>query len=205
MKTIKPAIFITIFLSASALLGQTGIRAGINMANEIKSFGWNDIFTSLKNNNLTGYQIGIVQQIMSKNNGFGSDISILLSQKGYMFTSSDTGNNCYKEINFLEIPLNLRYRLQFSFFSIFGYGGMYAAYALGGKTVDETDKNATQTIAYPHFDDHLDYGFNIGAGIEFFNKIQLTGVWSQGLKNTAINTDEPAINRILSLYLVYMF
>ena len=204
MKAIKFIILGIMLLSATVSFGQIGIRAGINMANEIKSFSWEDISESFQANNLVGYQIGVVQQVMFRKSNLGIEAGILLSQKGYTFIDNTTNNNCYKEINFLEIPLNLRCQVKLGAIGIFGYGGMYAAYSLGGKIVDEST-NESQSINYPRFYDRLDYGYNIGAGVEFFKKIQLAGVWAQGLKNTSINPDNSSMNRVLSINLTYLF
>jgi hypothetical protein len=198
-------IYIMILFSATLTFGQTGIRAGLNMANEIKSFSFKDISASFSANNLTGYQIGVVQQFMSKKTGFGGEIGVLLSQKGYIFTDSETAIKCYKEINFFEIPLNLRYQVKFGFLGIFAYGGGYAAYSLSGKIVTESNPPISQPIDYLRFYDHFDYGYNIGVGLEFFKKFQLAGVWSQGLKNTSINPDDASMNRVLSVNLTYLF
>jgi hypothetical protein len=175
------------------------------MSNEIKSFTWKDISASFNTHNLTGFQIGIIQQLMSKRTGWGGEVGILLSQKGYTFTDSETALNCYKEINFFEIPLNLRYQVKLGFLGIFIYGGGYVAYSISGKTVTESDPPTSQSINYSRFYEHLDYGYNIGAGLEFFKKFQLAGVWSQGLKNTSTNPDDASMNRVLSVNLTYLF
>lgn len=211
----KRVILIIILISCAtspALFAQFGIRAGINLANEIKSLSSEDLSAGFSTENLTGYHIGLVYQAMPQKSGFGGDMGILLSQKGYTYNDSLSIANAvlqgYKEINYIEIPFNLRYRLKLSFLGLYGYGGLYTGYALNGKKVDET-QNSTEEIAFQNFMNRLDFGYNIGAGVEFFRKIQIGATWSQGLKiiessNNSI-TNPDGMNRVFSINLTYLF
>ena len=211
----KNTFFIIVLLiCTSGLYAQLGIKAGINMANEIKSFSQADINAGFYSTNLTGYQFGIVYQKMPKKNGFGVEIGALLSQKGSSFSYdsidiTSSNKEGYRELNYLEVPLNLRYRLTFGFIGIYGFGGVYGGYTLNGKTVNEKD-NTTSEETFLNLPDRIDYGYNFGVGIELFKKIQLGGTLSQGLKNTVssiFNLPQPktATNRVASVNLVYMF
>ena len=209
-------LFLIIILIActtdATLFAQLGIRAGINLANEIKSFSNEDISAGFSTENLTGDHIGLVNQAMPQKSGLGGDLGILLSQKGYTYNDSLSIANAvlqgYKEINYLEVPFNLRYRLKLAFLGLYGYGGLYTGYALNGKKVDET-QNSTEEVSFQNFMNRLDFGYNIGVGVEFFRKIQLGATWSQGLKkieSTNSGTTEPeGINRVFSVNLTYLF
>lgn len=200
-------------LCTSAMYAQLGIKAGVNMANEIKSFSRQDIQDGFRSSNLTGFQIGLVYQAMPKNSGMGVEIGALLSQKGSAFSDStniiDAIKQGYKELNYLEVPLNLRYRLSLGFLGIYGSAGIYGSYALSGITVNEIS-NSRQNESYPGFMDRMDFGYNLGIGIELFKKIQLGGTWSEGLKNTAnsnmyLPLPTTATNRVFTVNLVYLF
>lgn len=212
MKRVSLIIILIVFSAGTTLFAQLGIRAGINLANEIKSFSNEDISAGLSTENLTGYHIGLVYQTMPQKSGLGGDMGILLSQKGYTYNDSLSIANAvlqgYKEINYLEVPFNLRYRLKLAFLGIYGYGGLYTGYALNGKKVDET-QNSTEEIGFQNFMNRLDFGYNLGVGVEFFRKIQLGATWSQGLKkieSTNSGTTEPeGINRVFSVNLTYLF
>jgi len=194
------------------MYAQVGIKAGINMSNEILSFQQPGDGEGFKSSNLTGYQLGLVYQAMPANSGIGIETGVLLSQKGSSFT--DTSNTAgvikqgYKELTFLEVPLNVRYHLLFGSVGLYGFAGLYAGYALSCKMVDETT-NVTQNGVYPGFTDHVDYGVHFGAGLEFFKKIQFGATWSQGLKNSTVtiaglSTPVKAKNRMYSISLVYL-
>lgn len=210
----KRVLFYLLFACIAFIPGaqaQLGIKAGINLANEIKSFSGEDLATGFSRENLTGYQIGLVYQIVPEKSGFGGDFGLLLSQKGYTFSDSisviDVIREGYREINYLEAPFNLRYRLKVGFLGLFGYGGLYAGYALNGRTVVETE-NTTNPISFNEVMDRVDLGYNLGVGVEFFKKIQFGAAWSQGLKaavpDPATSTDT-SINRVFSVSLTYLF
>ena len=212
MKRVFLIATLIVFSAGTMLFAQLGIRAGINLANEIKSFSNEDISAGFSTENLTGYHIGLVYQTMPQKSGLGGDFGLLLSQKGYTYNDSLSIANAvlqgYKEINYLEVPFNLRYRLKLAFLGIYGYGGLYTGYALNGKKVDET-QNSTEEIGFQNFMNRLDFGYNLGVGVEFFRKIQLGATWSQGLKkieSTNSGTTEPeGINRVFSVNLTYLF
>jgi len=198
---------------ATGLFAQLGIKAGVNIANEMNSYSLSDLKAGFNSTNLTGYQIGLVYQAMPVKSGFGIEIGVLLSQKGSTFNDSIHSDNVikqgYKEINYLEIPLNLRYHLSFGLFGIYGFGGLYGGYALDGKTVDESTNNSQNNI-FTTTKDRMDYGYNIGAGLELFKKVQFGATLSQGLKNTSttivgLPTTTKTTNRVVSVNLTYLF
>lgn len=214
MRFIKSAPLLILLFFSSIIYAQFGIKGGMNMANEIKTFSQADITAGFNSQNLQGYQIGLVYQLMPKKSGFGIEIGALLSQKGSTFKldSTDVINvfkQGYREINYLEIPLNLRYRLSMGVIGVYGFGGVYGGYALNAKTVNETTDETIDEV-FQSFIDRADYGYNFGAGIELFKKIQFGGTFSQGIKNTAlINSTLPQLttstNRVMTINLVYLF
>jgi len=201
-----------LLLCTSGLYAQFGIKGGVNMANEIKSLSQSGITNSFNSENLTGYQLGVVYQAMPKKSGLGVEIGVLLSQKGSTFSDSTdltAIKSGYKEINYLEVPFNLRYRLSLGFIGIYGFGGIYGGYALTAKTVDEV-ANTTVNASFTNTSDRIDYGYNFGAGLELFKKIQFGATWSQGLKDVTITGSDLSAatsskNKVFTLNLVYMF
>ncbi len=207
----KSKIIVLLLVFTSSVYAQLGIKAGVNMANEIKSFSQSNIATAFTSKNLTGDQIGLIYQAMPKKSGLGVEFGILFSQKGSSFSDSTVNSiqQGYKELNYAEVPLNLRYRFNFGFIGIYGIAGIYGGYALNGKTVNDIT-NTIHNETFQTFMDHLDYGYNLGAGMEFFKKIQLGATWTQGIRNTAytntvIPTPDTSTNRVFTVNLVYLF
>ncbi|HRZ98118.1 MAG TPA: outer membrane beta-barrel protein, partial [Paludibacter sp.] len=167
-----------------------------------------------KTENLTGYQLGLNYQMFSRKNKYaGGDIGLYISQKGFAYSDStkllDIVTLGYKELNYLELPINFRYRFSTKIIGIYGTGGVYGGYVLSGKTVNETE-NSTEELPFLTDPDRFDYGYCLGAGVEFFKKVQFGLSWTQGLKNfiaqkiqnssTQSNTD----NRVFSVNLTYI-
>lgn len=211
-------LLISLFISILALqaFARIGIKAGVNMANEIRSFRQEDLISDFQSENITGFQIGLVFQHTYKDSGFSSEIGALFSQKGstFKFTNNITESliEGYNELNYIEIPLNIRYTLSMGTLGIYGFGGMYAGYMLTGKMHDESE-NEIFSMKFSTFADQLDFGYNFGVGIELLEKIQLGVTWSRGLKtNSKFEFDkaqEPKLpyskNSLYSVNLVYMF
>lgn len=193
----RTKLIITIFfalLSVSFASAQLGIRAGVNMANEIQSFDHEGISAAFQSENLTGYQVGLVYQLNPRNYGLGFEVGALLSQKGGVFSIDSTGvvNSFvkgYREINYVEVPMNLRLKLNFGgVVGVFGTAGVYGAYALKGKTVFESDlPTLIKEDSFESFMDRIDYGYSYGAGVELVRKLQIGAHWSQGLQKRDTN------------------
>ena len=207
MKVKSCFIIIGLLLCFTELFAQFGIKAGVNVANEIST-----ITNGFSTKNLTGYQIGVVYQAIPKKSGAGCEIGLMLSQKGSTFIDNTNVNAVtegYKELNYLEIPFNMRYHITLGIIGIYATAGIYGGYLLSGKTVNEITNNI-QEETFQTFTDHLDYGYNTGLGVELFKKIQLGLAYSQGLKNTLISspdvtTSNYITNRVFSVNLVYLF
>jgi hypothetical protein len=205
-------LVITLFCVTS-LYAQFGIKIGVNSANEIKSVGQSSITDGFSYKSLTGYQIGVVYQVMPKGSGVGCEVGMMFSQKGSTYTDSTNTNSIvagYKELNYLEVPFNVRYRLTFGFVGIYGIAGIYGGYTLSGKVVQENPEILDRNEVYPTFMDHVDYGYNLGAGIELFKKIQFGATWSQGIKSitnlsSILPTPISIKNRVFSVNMVYLF
>lgn len=208
-------LLLVFVLSVGAASAQLGIRAGLNMANEIKSLSGSDIINGFKTDNLSGYQIGLIYQFNPKKSGLGAEIGLLVSQKGCSFTDSisvaEQVITGYDEMNYLEMPLNLRYRLKLGFLGLYGSAGAYAGYALSGQTVSELAGTETSgDINFTKLADKLDYGVQLGLGLELLNKVQLGLNYSYGLKTNnyqrTVNSVSDAINnRVFSVSLTYLF
>lgn len=200
-------LLFTLLLGFSSAFAQFGIKAGLNTANELRSFSSNDIAANFSSENLTGYQLGLVYQAMPKKSGIGIEIGALLSQKGSSFHIESSNSaygprNGYNETNYLEVPLNLRYNLKFGLVSIFLSGGIYGSCVLTSKSTNVTD-NTTNEKTFEEFSDRVDYGYNYGTGIELLQKIQIGCNWTNGIKS--LNSDFSTIkNKVFSLSLVYL-
>lgn len=206
-------VLFAIMAFSSMSFAQLGIRAGINMANQIKSFRKADIIAGFKTENLTGYHIGLNYQMFSRRNSeSGSDIGLYLSQKGFAYSDStkliDIVTLGYKEINYLEMPVNFRYRFSHKIIGAYGTCGLYGGYLMSGKSVNETE-NSVENLSFQSVIDRFDYGYCLGVGLEFFKKINFGMSWTQGLKTVLTKNADNSLpnntdNRVFSVNLTYI-
>ncbi len=204
-------LIVILLFVATAAHAQLGIRAGVNMANEIKSFTQGSIANAFSSENLTGYHIGIMHQSVPEKTGFGGDIALLFSQKGSSYSNAiDTENpiDGYRELNYFEMPFNVRYQVRLGFATLYATSGLYAAYFVSGKDVA---LSVTENILIDEFVDRLDFGYSFGGGLELFRKIQLGASLSRGLRSnnaaytSTINSISTSQNRVFSINLSYLF
>lgn len=215
MKHKKNVVLLVLLYFSSVTWAQLGLKAGVNVSNEIQSLSASELMAGYNSQNLTGYQIGLVYQLMPSKSGIGMEIGALINQKGSAYRVDSTSVNSpalegYREIYYLEVPLNVRYRISLGTLGLYGFCGGFCGYALNAKSVNETN-TTSEIISLGGFKKRLDFGYNLGAGIEFFKKIQLGGTWSQGFKTTANPSDELLLmpvnrkNKVVSVNLVYLF
>lgn len=208
-------ILLVLLAFAAGSFAQIGIKAGVNMANQIRSFRKADIIQGFSTENLTGFQIGVMYQVFPRFSDMGTDVGLFLTQKGFAYTDSthlvnDLITLGYKEFNYIELPINLRYRYSHKIIGAYASGGIYGAYLLSGKSVDET-ANSIENMSFRGVIERLDYGYSLNAGLELLNQVQLGFSWTHGIKyfiNTLVikNTiDENKDNRVFSINLTYLF
>lgn len=196
-KTIR-IYLITTMLSLLPLMlyGQLGVRVGVNTSSENFYFDYDNLRSSFNTQNLSGYQAGLIYQYLPQKTGLGFELGALLSQKGASFSinNSDIYHaiiNGYHEINYVDVPLNLKMRFNLlGFVSAFASGGVFGSYALDGKTVFETDwEDVLFRDSFDGFMDRIDYGYSFGGGVELVRKLQLALNWSGGLQKRDENSN----------------
>jgi hypothetical protein len=175
------------------------------MANEIRSF--KNIHDNFKSDNLTAFQIGVVGQVPYAKTGFATEIGVLYTQKGSFYEYDNQQK--YNELNYIEVPLNLRFRFfsANSALNIYGTAGVYGAYMFNGRNIDEITQEI-ENMGFTRNADRLDYGLSAGAGIQILKKIQLGATWTWGLKDSKISTFDDlksSKNRVFSVNLTYLF
>lgn len=206
-------LFLLMYLTAysqskTEYFGTTGINVGINYANEklseANTYLTNDMIQARKT-----IQAGVIGQVKPLNgHGVGVDLGFGVSQKGYAFKNNNTLENNeesgYRLITHLEAPLNIRYYYAFEGYSISVLGGVYAGYALHGKT-EISDMATVQYIEFENKKQRYDYGYNLGFGIDAV-VFGLDFVWSRGLKDITYGHITPysSRNKMFSLVLRLM-
>lgn len=203
----KIIISISFLILALGAYAQIGIRAGVNIANQSL---YSDI-SDFSKSDLTAFQIGAVYQYMPQKMGFGLESGLLFSQKGSSFNYNDETKKGYNELNYLEIPLNLRYKITFGPIGLYAYAGLYGSYLVRAKTVFDDDSNSDPKLELGEFKDRIDYGYSVGAGIELLRKVQVGANWNSGFKDiSSVYAPTPmkitsGKNRVFSVNVTLLF
>ncbi len=222
-------LLVALLFSFTTAFSQLGIRVGVNMANEISKFGEEDLKASFSDENLTGFQAGLVYET-NREGGLGLEMGVLFAQKGSMFKIDHENytNNIvegYNEINYFEVPLNLKYKMNIlNPVSIFGLAGVYGGFAITEKSeVKNKIDILKDSRDFDEVVDRIDFGFNLGLGVELMEKLQVAFNWSQalqkkdgskkmfenvdkltGILNTNLKKQEKT-NRVFSVSVTYFF
>lgn len=150
-----------------------GVKGGLNFTN----------FNSAKDfDNSTGWHLGLVSQVSIPVVGLGLQPELL-----YTVAKSGEGS-----INYIQIPINIRYQLIPGPIRPIILAGPYFSYASNFSGVFNGN---TQ---------RLDWGLGLGAGVEIW-KIQFAGRYSWGLQNISKADDVNIKNNAFTLSLAYFF
>ncbi|MDR1780391.1 MAG: PorT family protein [Tannerella sp.] len=168
---------VCIYLTALLLFPMTafgqfhiGVKGGLNIA-EVK-------FNSgaYATDNITGFHLGPMLELMTPL-GIGIDGAVLFSQKGTYV--KEAGSSASLKSNFIEVPVNLKWKIELPVIKPFLAAGPYAAFRISGKNFN-VDKNWIQG----QFETRsFGAGLNFTGGLELFGKLQAGLTYNMGLTN----------------------
>ena len=145
-----------------------GVKGGLNVVNAKFS---KDVIDP---NNITGFQIGPSVEGMFGRGGLGLDLSLLYSQKGFKADRDKVKND------FLEVPLNLKFKLGLPLLNPYIAFGPYAAFRISGDenwTIKENASSVVDQVKTQSFG----AGLNFSAGAEVFDHLQVAITYGWGL------------------------
>jgi hypothetical protein len=191
-----------------------GIKAGINLANMSI-----DPKEEESPQIILGFHAGVVYEIELAE-GFYFSPGLLFSQKGAQYSFQDYDDEFEGEvsidlktsINYLEVPLNLVYKIDMGGANLVFEAGPYLGYALDGKIDMDFEAmgisfNMSEDIEFGSEDDQMrriDYGINAGIGLEFQN-FKVGAQYGLGLGNLSNDDDATIKHRVIGVSVGYFF
>ena len=160
-----------------------GIVAGQNIAT-IKTPG------TSSQDVITGWMVGLAMQVVWPE-GFAVQPEILYSQKGCI-----TEDRIQYNMDYVEVPVKLKYRLYLADIKPFAFVSPYFAYAI--KITPQGDKINDSDQIYK-----FDAGIGVGAGFDIWNA-QLSFRYSWGFAQV-LNEVSPIRNKVFTLSLGFLF
>jgi len=211
----KKLILLTLLFVAGAAttFAQTvsfGVKAGLN----ISKWQISNQTQSLATDGITGFHAGGIVDIK-----FGS-FSV---QPGVLFTTKGSAENVTQpsgymhlreRLNYIEIPVNLLYRVTAGKGNVFFGGGPYVAFGLSGKGTGDSNFNGqqahvTQDYKFGSGDGELkspEIGINALVGYQLNMGLMISAGYGWGLTNMAHSDGEGKLkNKGLEFSLGYFF
>lgn len=190
---------------------QVGIRGGISMTNVSLI---HDDGTKQATEMIPRFQIGVTLAIPLKAD-FYLQPAVLYAGKGYKEAGGwivTTEDDFKAKLDYIEVPLNLRYKSKFGAGNLLIAAGPYIGYGIGGKWKSKgklsyshyflLEENSGDilfvedlTLAESPFGKYIfgkpwDYGLNVGVGYEFLQKFSAQFNLQYGLTDLTPTTNE---------------
>jgi Outer membrane protein beta-barrel domain len=201
-----------------------GIKAGVNLS----TVSFNNPIPNyvVGFQNTTGFQAGVIEDInfqhftiqpglffITKGDKFTDELSI--TNPGNSYQSYNYHNTGSEKFNYLELPINVLYKVKASpMAKIYAGGGPYIGYGLSGTTSSQLTGSQTSDYhgSIDFGTDHtkndyklFDYGANLIAGVELKKHYTIDLNYSLGLRNIVWSSIENVKNRSLGLSVGYLF
>lgn len=173
------------------------VKAGLNMASapiEADGEEVGDPSTRL------GFHIGALTEL-ELSDGLNVETGLLLSQKGGKLEAF--GGEAEGKPLYLEVPILLKKSIELGDMGVYGLFGPYVAYGMGGTSESDGE---SEDIDWGSDDDQsnpIDFGLNIGAGLQLTEEIDVSIQYSYGLGNVSNIDDVTQNNRNLMLSVGY--
>lgn len=175
MKRINQLIIIAVVALISSFTANAefryGIKAGLNV-NKMH-FDKNELFDA---DNKCGWTAGVTTEFTVPIVGIGFDLSVMYTRmNSELENNSSTVKDDNYGKNFLEIPLNLKYKL-----SIPAAAAFVKPYVFTGPTLAvKLDKNVKDALATKS----AQWGWNVGLGVELVKHLQIGAGYTFGINN----------------------
>lgn len=171
-------VFIVLLLSIFGMgASQAQIRFGVKAGLNLNSLHLSNISSSLHKDNSCGYTLGVMTELKVPLVGLCFDLSAMYTRMNSEIEGSEDGMRPAYNKNFLEIPLNLKYKFGLpiigSVFSPYLFTGPSFAFKLDKNTSDDLKTKSCQVA------------WNVGLGVELIRHLQISGSYGFGVNNIA--------------------
>lgn len=173
MKKLKIIAIVAILTAAFSIPAQAGgFHFGVKLGMDVSQLHFNkDIFDS---DNRAGFTGGLMCEFTAPLIGVGFDLSAMYVRRNTRFLSEMDNENLSVNRDYIEIPLNLKYKLSIPaierIIRPFVTTGPSVAFLTSRKAVNSFLKNKSCDVAW-----------NFGFGVELFSKVQVAASYGLGL------------------------
>jgi hypothetical protein len=176
---------------------KVGIRGGGNLSNQRIGVSEGTIYPG---NSYRGFHAGLMGEANLGGN-FYLQPQLLFSRKGASHLSSSGNSAIQVKMNYLEVPVNLVYKIDLSFGKLFGGAGAAFSYGIGGTLKQD---GVSQNLYGEGSWKREDISLVFTGGIEFDNGLFASINSQKGMRDIHKAEGTSIKNRSLSLSVGYL-
>ncbi len=167
-----------------------GIKAGVNISELSFSTSLDEAFSkTFSSDNITSFTGGVLGEYIAPF-GLGADLGLLYTRKGSELEGLFSTATAH--IDYIEIPLNLKYRLSLPVINNIVMPFIFAGPSFSFRVADNLEEYK-EVFKSKDFEVAL----NVGLGIELFKHLQISGQYGWGLGD-ALTVMETQYTKALS-------
>ncbi len=175
MKNVKHLIIAVLVAAFTCVHANAEFRFGIKAGLNINKLHLSELSQNLSSDNQCGFTAGVMTEFTVPVIGIGFDLSLMYTHMNNDIKEGAAEGTVGK--NFLEIPLNLKYKINIPAVSSIIRPMIYTGPTMALKLDKSTFKNIkTKTVQM---------GWNVGVGVELLKHLQISGGYTFGMNNVA--------------------
>ena len=189
-----------------------GVRTGLNFTSFYENY---NVGVSIEANRklIPGFQIGVVGELaVMKSLAIQPGFLLATQGCGSQYTSGNEVINVTSRIYYIQVPVNVQYKLDVGGMRLLLQAGPYFGYAVSGKDKweykwdggNEKDEDSMEFGTEEDQVNPLDFGLGFGVGLGF-GKMQFGLGYNVGLKDLNNYEERTLKNRGLAITATYLF
>lgn len=175
MKKIVGLIWL-VMIAWMAVPAQAQVKLGIKGGLNVSSVHFNK--KVIGKDNVTGFNIGPMMEVMVPVMGIGFDAALLYSQRGIGLKSEDDLKNDY-----IDVPVNLKWKFGLPLVKGYLAAGPYIGFRVGGDKFWDIPGSIGDQLKAKSFN----AGVNLGAGVELVRHLQVGFNYTLGLTDDYVD------------------
>ncbi|MDE6086078.1 MAG: PorT family protein [Muribaculaceae bacterium] len=197
MKLFSKFIAVVLLAAAAVVPAQAQFKLGVKAGAAINSLSFNE--KALSSDNRAGFTGGLMADFTVPIIGLGFDASVLYASRGIEFTN-DNNETVKKNRSYIDIPVNLKWKI-----GLPGVGKIVTPFITTGP--DFSFLLSKQNMDNAVHNKKFDTAWNVGAGVQLLNKVQIAASYGIGLSKSASGNDAlySGKNRCWTVTAAYLF
>lgn len=197
MKNLRHLIVVAVLAIACSIGAQAQFRFGVKAGMAINKLSFDEsVFDAQNRGGFTG---GVMAEFTVPVLNLGFDASVLYAQRSVKI-SDVSGVSVTDKRSYIDIPVNFKWKM-----ALFGIGNIVAPFITTGP--DFSFLCSEQGFNDAWESKKFDIAWNVGAGLQLLNKVQVAASYGFGLTNSASSslTGFEGKNRSWTVTLAYLF